>query len=178
MCQAVIIAGIVGKRDQDLSRARLWRRGIDLEASIDACPQFKGRNLRRGPLLWLGPTQRGGQELDAKVRELTIIALVSCFSLGLACAYEADFFAIFFATAAAIAGIGGSTITVTPSSCVHVRKARRNVHSSGAGSGGRVQKRQGGLRLCLGALAAPLHRLGNWAPSSGPSFSCGLPSLR
>ena len=49
--------------------------------------------------------QRGGQELDAKVRELTIIALVSCFSLGLAWAYEADFFAIFFAAAAAIAGI-------------------------------------------------------------------------
>jgi hypothetical protein len=49
--------------------------------------------------------RRGGQELDAKVRELTIIALVSCFSLGLACAYEADFFAIFFAAAAAIAGI-------------------------------------------------------------------------
>jgi hypothetical protein len=56
---AVIIAGIVEKRDQDLSRARLWRRGIDLEASIDACPQFKGRNLRRGPLLWLGPTAKG-----------------------------------------------------------------------------------------------------------------------
>ena len=27
--------------------------------SIDACPQFKGRNLRRGPLLWLGPTAKG-----------------------------------------------------------------------------------------------------------------------
>jgi hypothetical protein len=43
--------------------------------------------------------------LDANVRELTIIVLVSCFSLGLAWAYEADFFAMFFAAAAAIAGV-------------------------------------------------------------------------
>jgi hypothetical protein len=43
--------------------------------------------------------------LDAKVRELTIIALVSFFSLGLAWAYEADLFAMFFAAAAAIAGV-------------------------------------------------------------------------
>ena len=49
--------------------------------------------------------QRGGQLLDAKVRELTIIALLSLLSLGLAWAYEADFFAIFFAAAAAIAGV-------------------------------------------------------------------------
>jgi hypothetical protein len=49
--------------------------------------------------------QRGGQLLDANVRELTIIALVSCFSLGLAWAYEADLFAMFFAAAAAIAGV-------------------------------------------------------------------------
>jgi hypothetical protein len=39
--------------------------------------------------------QKEGQALDAKVGELTIIALVSCFSLGLAWAYEADFFAMF-----------------------------------------------------------------------------------
>jgi hypothetical protein len=34
--------------------------------------------------------------LDANVRELTIIALPSLFSLGLAWVYEADFFAMFF----------------------------------------------------------------------------------
>jgi hypothetical protein len=49
--------------------------------------------------------QMGGDGLDAKVRELTIIALVSCFSLGLAWAYEADLFAMFFAAAAAMAGV-------------------------------------------------------------------------
>jgi hypothetical protein len=43
--------------------------------------------------------------LDPIVRELTIIALGSLFSLGLAWAYEADFFAMFFAAAAAIAGV-------------------------------------------------------------------------
>jgi hypothetical protein len=53
----------------------------------------------------LSPRQRGEHGLDANVRELTIIALVSCFSLGLAWAYEADFFAMFFAAAAAIAGV-------------------------------------------------------------------------
>jgi hypothetical protein len=53
----------------------------------------------------LSPRQRGEPGLDAKVRELTIIALVSLFSLGLAWAYEADFFAMFFAAAAAIAGV-------------------------------------------------------------------------
>jgi hypothetical protein len=37
--------------------------------------------------------QKGGQGLGAKVRDLTIIALVSLFSLGLAWAYEADLFA-------------------------------------------------------------------------------------
>jgi hypothetical protein len=47
----------------------------------------------------------GGEGLDAKVRELTIISLACCFSLGLAWAYEADFFAMFFAAAAAIAGV-------------------------------------------------------------------------
>jgi hypothetical protein len=34
-----------------------------------------------------------------------MIALVSLISLGLASAYEADFFAMFFAAAAAIAGV-------------------------------------------------------------------------
>ena len=53
----------------------------------------------------LSPRQRGGRGLDANVRELTMIALLSVFSLGLAWAYEADFFAMFFAAAAAIAGV-------------------------------------------------------------------------
>jgi hypothetical protein len=43
--------------------------------------------------------------LDANVREFIIVALVSCFSLGLALAYEADLFAMFFAATAAIAGV-------------------------------------------------------------------------
>jgi hypothetical protein len=49
------------------------------------------------------PSHHAG--IHAKVRELTIIALVSCFSLGLAWAYEADLFAMFFAAAAAMAGV-------------------------------------------------------------------------
>ena len=49
--------------------------------------------------------QKGEHGLDANVRDLTMIALVSLFSLGLAWAYEADFFAMFFAAAAAIAGV-------------------------------------------------------------------------
>ena len=58
-------------------------------------------------LLNLGVRQQhmGGEGLDAKVRDLTIIALVSLISLGLAWAYEADFFAMFFAAAAAMAGV-------------------------------------------------------------------------
>jgi hypothetical protein len=40
--------------------------------------------------------------VDAGVRELALISAIS-FALGLAWIYEADFFAIFFATAAAIA---------------------------------------------------------------------------
>jgi hypothetical protein len=41
--------------------------------------------------------------VDAGVRELALISAISSFALGLAWIYEADFFAIFFATAAAIA---------------------------------------------------------------------------
>jgi hypothetical protein len=41
--------------------------------------------------------------VDAGVRELASISAISSFALGLAWIYEADFFAIFFATAAAIA---------------------------------------------------------------------------
>ena len=45
----------------------------------------------------------GAIGVDAGVRELTLISAISSFALGLAWIYEADFFAIFFATAAAIA---------------------------------------------------------------------------
>jgi hypothetical protein len=48
---------------------------------------------------------KGEGRLDAKVRELTVIAVLSLFSLGLAWAYEADFFAMFFAAAAGIAAV-------------------------------------------------------------------------
>jgi hypothetical protein len=53
--------------------------------------------------------------LDANVRELTIIALPSLFSLGLAWVYEADFFAMFFGGGSSHGWCrGGSTISVTP----------------------------------------------------------------
>jgi hypothetical protein len=43
--------------------------------------------------------------LDAKVRELTLLTLLACLGLGLAWAYEADYFAMFFAMAVAFAGV-------------------------------------------------------------------------
>jgi hypothetical protein len=42
--------------------------------------------------------------LDAKVRELTLLTLLACLGLGLAWAYEADYFAMVFAAEAAFAG--------------------------------------------------------------------------
>jgi hypothetical protein len=41
--------------------------------------------------------------VDPKVRELALISVIACFGLALAWAAEADFFAICFAAAAAIA---------------------------------------------------------------------------
>jgi hypothetical protein len=41
--------------------------------------------------------------VDPIVRELAFLSGIACLGLGLAWAYEADFFAIFFATAGAIA---------------------------------------------------------------------------
>jgi hypothetical protein len=38
--------------------------------------------------------------LDGKVRELTLLTLLACLGLGLAWAYEADYFAMVFAVAA------------------------------------------------------------------------------
>jgi hypothetical protein len=46
----------------------------------------------------------GRAGLDPKVRELTLLTMLACLCLGLAWAYEADLFAMFFAAAAAIAG--------------------------------------------------------------------------
>jgi hypothetical protein len=39
------------------------------------------------------------------VLELTLLTTLACLGLGLAWAYEADYFAIFFAIAAALAGV-------------------------------------------------------------------------
>jgi len=41
--------------------------------------------------------------MDAKTKELTLIALLASLGLGLAWHVEQDYFAIYFATAAAIA---------------------------------------------------------------------------
>ena len=41
--------------------------------------------------------------MDAHVKKLVLISVIACLGLGLAWFYEADFFAIFFAAAAAIA---------------------------------------------------------------------------
>ena len=43
--------------------------------------------------------------VNAAVKELALIALISCLALGLALRFEADYFAMFFAAAAAIAGV-------------------------------------------------------------------------
>jgi hypothetical protein len=43
--------------------------------------------------------------LDGKVRELTLLTTLACLRLGLAWAYEADYFAMVFAVAAAFAGV-------------------------------------------------------------------------
>jgi hypothetical protein len=43
--------------------------------------------------------------LDPTVRELTLLTALACLSLGLAWAQEADYFAMFFAVAAALAGV-------------------------------------------------------------------------
>src|SRR6202043_3667917 len=78
----------------------ICRREIDLAESVDASGlrQLIGADAAsRSPRFIrlkasVCSRKKGGHGLDAKVRELTIIALVSCFSLGLAWAYEADFF--------------------------------------------------------------------------------------
>ncbi len=44
-------------------------------------------------------------DVDRKVMELFLLFVLACLCLGLAWAYEADFFAIFFAAAAAVAGV-------------------------------------------------------------------------
>jgi hypothetical protein len=46
-----------------------------------------------------------GTDVDATVKELAIISLVSCWALGLAWLRESDYLAMFFAVAATIAGV-------------------------------------------------------------------------
>jgi hypothetical protein len=43
--------------------------------------------------------------MDPRVRELALLTMLACVCLGLAWSYEEDFFAVFFAAAAAIAGV-------------------------------------------------------------------------
>ena len=43
--------------------------------------------------------------VNPTVKELALIALLSCLALGLAWRHEAGYFAMFFAAAAAIAGM-------------------------------------------------------------------------
>jgi hypothetical protein len=57
------------------------------------------------PPLSVDDGKGGGAGLDAKVRELSLLTLLACVCLGLAWAYEADYFAMFFAVTAAFAGI-------------------------------------------------------------------------
>jgi hypothetical protein len=52
-----------------------------------------------------GATAKGRAGLDAKARELTLLTTLACLCLGLAWAYEADFFAMAFAAEAALAGV-------------------------------------------------------------------------
>jgi hypothetical protein len=59
--------------------------------------------------LW-GRAWLGAIGVDAGVRELALISAISSFALELAWIYEADFFAIFFATAAAIAIVESSSM--------------------------------------------------------------------
>jgi hypothetical protein len=43
--------------------------------------------------------------LDARVLELTLLTVLACLGLGLAWAYETDYFAMVFAVEAASAGV-------------------------------------------------------------------------
>jgi hypothetical protein len=43
--------------------------------------------------------------LDPMVRELLMLTALACLGLGLAWVYEADYFAMFFAGAGALAGV-------------------------------------------------------------------------
>jgi hypothetical protein len=52
-----------------------------------------------------GAGLRKGGGVDAKVRELTLLFAIACLCLALAWAHEADYFAMFFAAVAAIAGV-------------------------------------------------------------------------
>jgi hypothetical protein len=51
----------------------------------------------------LTPIDQRAVLMDTKARELALISVMACAGLALAWAHEADFFAIYFAAAAAIA---------------------------------------------------------------------------
>jgi hypothetical protein len=48
---------------------------------------------------------KGSEGLNPKVLELSLLTLLACLGLGLAWAHEADYFGMFFAVAAALAGV-------------------------------------------------------------------------
>src|SRR6202022_2032701 len=91
-CQVAKIERAGRNLDQDLARAWLWRRKIDLDESVDAA---RLRQLIATHFALASPRfvrlkasvcsrQRGGGGVDVKVR---LIAVVSLFGLGLAWAH-------------------------------------------------------------------------------------------
>jgi hypothetical protein len=77
--------------------------GWTLLAPKHACSPRSPRSMLFEGIVWLW--QRGGAGLDPIVRELMMLTALACLGLGLAWAYEADYFAMFFAVAAAFAGV-------------------------------------------------------------------------
>jgi hypothetical protein len=61
-----------------------------------------------------GSTIKGSGGLDTRVRELALLTMLACLGLGLAWAYEADYFAVVFCHRGNLRRVrGGSTISVT-----------------------------------------------------------------
>ena len=58
--------------------------------------------------------------MDPRVRELVLLTVLAGLGLGLAWAYEADYFALVFATEAAFSGVRGHS-TVSVAGCRRVR---------------------------------------------------------
>jgi hypothetical protein len=101
-------------------RLRLWRSReqrsrVEHAKTLDAAHLWQAdprharcsslstsRRVRR----YRSTTAKGeARGFDAKVRELSLLTLLACLGLGLAWAYEADYLAMFFAEAAALAGV-------------------------------------------------------------------------